>query len=73
MKLSNKTYDVLKWIAQTALPAMEAFWLAFAGIWVVPYAIPIGATIAAIDVLLGTLLGIESIRYRKESKPPDQQ
>jgi len=66
MKLSNKTYDVLKWIALTALPACEALWLTLGGIWNFPHVTEIGATIAAIDVFLGALLGISNVKYKDE-------
>ena len=65
MKLSNKTYDTLKWIALTALPAIEVLWLALGKIWNFPYVVEIGATIAAVDVFLGTLLGVNNIQYNR--------
>ena len=67
MKLSNKTYDILKWIAQIAIPAFEIFWLTIGKIWGIPLTVEIGATIAAVGVLLGALLGISNINYKKAS------
>jgi len=64
--MTNKTYDTLKFIAATALPAVTTLWLTVAGIWGLPYAVPIGATMAAIDLFLGTLLGIEAAKYAKK-------
>ncbi len=63
--MSNKTYDILKWIALTALPAVEVLWLALGKIWGFPYVVEIGATIAAVDVFLGTLLGVNNIQYNR--------
>lgn len=63
--MSNKVYDVLKWIALVCLPAVTALWLALANIWGFPYAEAIGATLAAITTFLGALLGISSIHYNK--------
>jgi len=63
--MTNNTYNNLKWIAATALPALTTLWLAIAGIWGLPFAVPIGATLAAIDLFLGTLLGIASVAYAK--------
>ena len=71
--MTNKTYDVLKFIAATALPAVTTLWLAIAGIWGLPYAVPIGATMAAIDLFMGTLLGIESAKYAKTQPPPTEK
>ena len=65
MKLSNKTYDNLKWIALVLLPAVQVLWLTLGKIWSFPYLIEIGATIAAIDVFLGSLLGLSNIKYNQ--------
>ena len=64
MVLSNKWYDRLKWVAQYLLPALETLWLALAKIWGFPYGTEIGATIAALDVFLGVVLGISSHNYK---------
>ena len=66
MKLSNKAYDILKWIAQILLPAVGTLYFALAGIWGFPYAEQIVGTITAIDTFLGCLLGISSMRYKGE-------
>ena len=66
MKLSNKSYDVLKWIAQILLPAAATLYVAVAGIWGFPYAKEIAGTISALDLFLGALLGISSMNYYKE-------
>lgn len=63
MKMSNKTYDVLKWIAMIVLPAIGTLYFAMAGIWGFPYAEQIVGTITAIDTFIGTLLGISSAQY----------
>jgi len=65
MKLPNKVYDVLKWVAMVGLPATTTLWLTLASIWGFPYAEPIGATLGAVTVFLGALLGISSIQYAK--------
>lgn len=66
MKLDNKTYDVLKWVAQILLPASATLYVAVAGIWGFPYAKEIAGTISAVDLFLGALLGISSMNYYKE-------
>ena len=35
--MSNKMYDVLKWIAMVFLPALATLYFALAGIWGFPY------------------------------------
>lgn len=63
MKLSNGTYDILKYIAQVVLPAMGTLYFALAGIWNLPYAEQVVGTITAVDTFLGVLLKISSDNY----------
>ena len=63
MKMSNKTYDLLKWVALIALPAVVTFVAAMGEIWNIPYATQIAATIAAVDALLGACLQVSSANY----------
>lgn len=65
MKMSNKTYDVLKYIAQIVLPAIGTLYAALAGIWGFPYGEQIVGSIVAIDTALGTILDISSTKYKK--------
>ena len=65
MKLSNKVYDVLKWIAMYLLPAAGTLYFALAGIWGLPYGEQIVCTITAVDTFLGVLLGISTAQYKK--------
>ena len=63
MNMSNKTYDVLKWIAMYLLPALGTLYFALAGIWDFPYGEEVVGTISAIDTFLGVILGISSAKY----------
>lgn len=67
MKMSDKMYDVLKWIAQYFLPAIGTLYFAIAGIWGLPYGEEIVGTITAVDTFLGVLLGIASNTYHKNT------
>jgi hypothetical protein len=67
-KMSNETYDVLKWIAQIGLPALGALYFALAQIWALPYPEEIVGTIVAVDVFLGTFLGISTSQYNKNHR-----
>lgn len=64
--MSNKTYDVLKWIAQIFLPALGTLYFGLAKIWNLPYSEEIVGTITAVDLFLGALLGLSSIEYKKQ-------
>ena len=66
--MSNKTYDVLKYIAQIVLPAIATLYFALASIWQLPYGEQVVGTITAIDACLGALLGISTHMYNKEEK-----
>ena len=66
--MSNKTYDVLKFIAQVILPALGTLYFALAGIWGFPYGEQVVGTITAVDTFLGVCLGISSAQYNKEGK-----
>lgn len=68
MTMTNKTYDILKWFAQIALPALAALYAALASIWGFPYGEEIVGTISAVDVFLGALLQISTNNYNK-AKP----
>lgn len=68
MKFSNKTYDVLKWIALIALDAVGVFYKAIATIWTLPLGDEILATCAALSVFIGTLIGISSVQYNKNGE-----
>lgn len=66
MHLSNKVYDILKWVAQYFLPAAGTLYFTLASIWSLPYGEQVVGTITALDTFLGVLLGLSSSQYRKE-------
>lgn len=63
--MSNKMYDILKYIAQIVLPAIGTLYFALASIWGFPYAEQIVGTITAVDTFLGVLLKISTDNYNK--------
>lgn len=63
--LNDKWYDILKWIAIIALPALSTFIVVISKIWGwADMGSMIAQTITAVAVLLGTLLGISSFSYK---------
>lgn len=68
LKLENRTYDILKYICQIALPALGTAYFGIAQICNLPYAEQVVGVIAVITTLLGTLLGISTYQYKKEDK-----
>lgn len=64
--LSNKLFDILKWCSIVALPALSTFIVVLGKIWGWGDIAPMVAqTITAVAVLLGALLGISTIQYKK--------
>lgn len=66
MKMSNKVYDILKWIAMILIPAVSALYFGLSQIWGFPYGEEIVGTLAVIDTFLGAILGISSNNYWKD-------
>lgn len=66
--MSNRTYDVLKFIAQIFLPALGTLYFALASIWNLPYGEQVVGTISAVDAFLGALLGISTKKYNEGEK-----
>lgn len=66
--MSNKTYDILKWIAQLLLPAIATLYVALAEVWGLPLAKEVAGTISAVDVFLGAVLKVSSNRYNAAQK-----
>ena len=67
MKLSNETYDILKEIALTILPALATLYAVVGKIWGLPYVTEIPATIMAIDTAMGAILHISTKNSQEEN------
>lgn len=65
MKMTNRTYDILKYIALIVLPAISALYFGLAQIWGWPYGEEIVGSIAVIDTFLGAILQISKDSYDK--------
>ena len=63
--LSNKLYDILKWIALYVLPGISALYCAIASIWGLPGTEQVVGTITAVNTFLGVILGISTNKYNK--------
>lgn len=62
--MDNKTYDILKYIAQIVLPALGTLYFALASIWGLPHGEQVVGTITAIDAFLGAILQLSSATYK---------
>lgn len=63
MKLSDRTYDILKWIALYLLPALGTLYFTLSSLWGLPYGEEIVGTITAIDTFVAVIIGISKANY----------
>lgn len=65
--MSNKVYDILKWIVTIVSPAICTLLVTLNSLW--NWELPIEAivgTITAFTTFVGVILGISSANYRKK-------
>lgn len=67
MKMNDKLYDIMKWVAMIVIPALTTAYVGLAAIWAFPYAEEIAKTSAVICTLLGALLGISTAQYNRQN------
>lgn len=63
MKITGKTYDVLKFLAQIVFPALGSAYFALASIWGLPAAEQVVGTIVVLDTFLGAVLQISASSF----------
>ena len=63
--MSNKVYNVLKWVAMIVLPALATFYLGLSNVWGLPFGEEISTTITLVDTFLGAVLIISTSQYNK--------
>ena len=68
MKLNDKVYNVLKWVALIALDAVGVAYKGIAEVWKLPYGTEIMTTCSILSVLIGTLIGISTYNYNKNKE-----
>ncbi len=63
--MSNRLFDILKWIALILLPAFAVFYGAVGPVWDWFEPEKVVFTLTAIDTFLGAILGISTVQYNK--------
>lgn len=66
--LNNKVYEILKWVALIALPALATLISVVLPLWNIcdeSMTTAVVGTITAVSTFLGTLLGVSTMKYRK--------
>lgn len=66
--MSNKVYNILKYIAMIVLPAVATLYAALAAAWGWPHTEAVVTTITAIDAFMGALLQISTNAYNKKGE-----
>lgn len=69
--ISNKAYDILKWLALIALPAFAVLIGGLGQVWGWPDADKITLTVNLVAVFIGSLIGVSTVGYRKSGKDDD--
>nr|DAP25652.1 MAG TPA: holin [Caudoviricetes sp.] len=64
--MTDKVYNILKYIALIAIPAIGTFYTTVASLWGWSHITEVSGTILAFDTLLGAFIGISSARYQPE-------
>lgn len=68
MKINNKVYDVLKWVCTVVLPALITLYGVIGAVCGIPHTEQALTIATAVNVCLGTILGISSYQYNKSIK-----
>lgn len=63
--MSDKAYNIMKWIVQYILPCLGVLYAIIAGTTGLPYAEIVLAVVMAVDWFLGIILGISTKQYNK--------
>lgn len=72
MKMSNKTYDILKRIAMYWIPGLGTLYFALASIWGLPYGEQVLGTMTSLEAFLCAILGISNAQYKKETEKSEE-
>ena len=67
MKLSNKAYDIAKWIAITALPVLGWLYGEVGPAWGFPYIAEITLTVDRVGVAFAILLGLSDYTFKENN------
>lgn len=63
--MSNKIYDILKWISVIVIPAIVVLINTLGQVWNWEYTKEISITISAIGVFIGAVIQVSSAKYNK--------
>lgn len=64
--MSNKAFDIIRFLSEVAISAVGALYYALAEIWGLPYGEAVVATCAALSSFLGIFTAWKRMKYNKE-------
>lgn len=64
--MSDKMYNILKWVVVIVLPAASTFYASLGAIWGLPYSNEIPETITKLGLFLGAVMMISNVNYNKK-------
>lgn len=73
IKMPNKVYDALKWIAIILLPALAKLIEGVFNVWGIPYGADIASTIIYVQVFLGAILCVSNIKYKSTANEGSEE
>jgi len=62
--ISNKLFDILKWVAMFVLPGAATFYFVLSGIWGLPYQVEVVGSLVAVNVWLSALLAVSNAQWQ---------
>ena len=66
--LSNKWYDILKWVTLILIPALSSLYFGLSQTLDLPYGKEVVGTLALTATFMGSLLGISNAKYNRASE-----
>lgn len=73
MNLSNRNYDLMKFITTIVLPAFGTLYFTLSEIWHLPYGKEVVGTIAAVTTFFGVCLRVSNNAYNKLGYVPIEE
>lgn len=73
LAMPNKLYNALKYTAQIGLPAVQVAYAGLAALWGFPHVVETVGSIAIVNTLLGSLVGVSSASYNASDAKYDGQ
>lgn len=71
--MSNKVYDILKWVSLIALDAIGVAYESLSNVWDLPYGTEVMKTCTIISILIGALISVSNYKYNNDGINPDME